>query len=177
MADWDPGFDVDVDERPPTPEAPSGHSTVPNSTFLKAPPAWLVDVEPLTRLLNPPRPFPIPLLGTGPVPAARSVSFATVTFDKPCLISLGPIVCASINDQSTPYMMTKVEEFETGHLDRVTVLHINFDGTLILTASIDHRIKVWERNAETGQRRLVDTWIAHGADVRDVSSRSPVLAA
>lgn len=64
--------------------------------------------------------------------------------------------------------MATVDDFEPGHHDRVTVLHVNFDGTRILTASADHRIKVWERNPETGQRTLTDTWTAHDADIRDV---------
>jgi WD40 repeat protein len=64
--------------------------------------------------------------------------------------------------------MTKAEEFEPGHADRVTVLHINFTSTRILTASADHRIKVWEREPETGEQSLTDTWTAHDADIRDV---------
>jgi WD40 repeat protein len=64
--------------------------------------------------------------------------------------------------------MTKAEEFEPGHADRVTVLHINFTSTRILTASADHRIKVWERESETGEQSLTDTWTAHDADIRDV---------
>ena len=68
--------------------------------------------------------------------------------------------------------MAMVDEFEPGHQDRVTVLHINFDGTRILTASADHRVKVWERNAETGQRTLTETWTAHDADIRDVLTDS-----
>jgi len=68
--------------------------------------------------------------------------------------------------------MATVDNFEPGHQDRVTVLHINFDGTRILTASADHRVKVWERNAETGQRTLTETWTAHDADIRDVLADS-----
>jgi nucleoporin SEH1 len=68
-----------------------------------------------------------------------------------------------------------VDDFEPGHQDRVTVLHINFDGTRILTASADHRVKVWERNAQTGQRTLTETWTAHDADIRDVQTEPPYL--
>ena len=64
--------------------------------------------------------------------------------------------------------MTHAEEFDPGHADRVTVLHINFTSTRILTASADHRIKVWERDPESGQQTLTDTWTAHDADIRDV---------
>jgi WD40 repeat protein len=69
--------------------------------------------------------------------------------------------------------MATVDDFEPGHQDRVTVLHINFDGTRILTASADHRVKVWERNAQTGQRTLTETWTAHDADIRDVLTDYP----
>jgi WD40 repeat protein len=68
--------------------------------------------------------------------------------------------------------MGKGEEFETGHQDRVTVIHTNFNGTRILTASIDHRIKVWHRDSKTGERTLIDTFTAHDADIRDVRSLS-----
>lgn len=61
-----------------------------------------------------------------------------------------------------------MEEFEPGHEDRVTVLHINDDGTKILTASIDHRVKVWNRDSSTGKNTLVDTFTAHDGDIRDV---------
>ena len=64
--------------------------------------------------------------------------------------------------------MTNADEFEPGHADRVTVLHINFTSTRILTASADHRIKVWERDSESGEQTLTDTWTAHDADIRDV---------
>jgi WD40 repeat protein len=64
--------------------------------------------------------------------------------------------------------MATIDDFEPGHHDRVTVLHVSFDGTRILTASADHRVKAWERNPETGQRTLTDTWTAHDADIRDV---------
>jgi len=68
--------------------------------------------------------------------------------------------------------MAHVEEFDPGHSDRVAVLNINYDGSRILTASIDHRVKVWNRDRETGERILVDTFTAHDADVRDVSGTS-----
>ena len=68
--------------------------------------------------------------------------------------------------------MATIDDFEPGHHDRVTVLDINFDGTRILTASADHRVKVWERNPGTGQRTLTETWTAHDADIRDVLADS-----
>lgn len=66
-------------------------------------------------------------------------------------------------------MMAKAAEFTTGHYDRVTVLHTNFNASRILTGSIDHRIKVWNRDPKTGERTLLDTFTAHDSDIRDVS--------
>ncbi|KAL2419588.1 hypothetical protein ABEF95_003554 [Exophiala dermatitidis] len=69
--------------------------------------------------------------------------------------------------------MGKADEFETGHQDRVTVLHTNFNGTRILTGSIDHRIKVWDRDVKTGERTLIDTFTAHDSDIRDAKFFHP----
>ncbi|KAK6369853.1 hypothetical protein LTS17_009303 [Exophiala oligosperma] len=71
--------------------------------------------------------------------------------------------------------MGRSTEFVTGHHDRVTVLHTNFNGTRILTASIDHRIKVWQRDPKTGERTLIDTFTAHDADIRDAKFLHPTL--
>jgi nucleoporin SEH1 len=65
------------------------------------------------------------------------------------------------------------EEFDTGHFDRVTVLSANFTGDRILTASIDHRIKIWNRHPETGERTLTETITAHDADIRDAKFLHP----
>lgn len=64
--------------------------------------------------------------------------------------------------------MDEIDQFEPAHEDRVTVLSTNFDGTRILTASTDHRIKVWSRDGNTGERKLLETFTAHDADIRDV---------
>ena len=69
--------------------------------------------------------------------------------------------------------MADTVDFESGHQDRVTVLHVNFDGTRILTASADHRVKVWDRDPDIGTRTLVDTWTAHDADIRDAKWLHP----
>lgn len=71
--------------------------------------------------------------------------------------------------------MDEVEQFEPDHEDRVTVLHSNYDGSRILTASVDHRVKVWNRDATTGERTLVETFTAHDADIRDVCIQSACL--
>ena len=66
--------------------------------------------------------------------------------------------------------------FKPGHNDRVTVVHTNFNGTKILTGSIDHRIKVWERDPQTGERTLLDTFTAHDADIKDVRNLQKVVS-
>lgn len=71
--------------------------------------------------------------------------------------------------------MGHLEEFEAGHEDRVTVLHVNYDGSRILTASIDHRVKVWNVDKKTGERVLVDTFTAHDADIRDAKFIHPTV--
>ena len=71
--------------------------------------------------------------------------------------------------------MPETQPFDPSHADRVTVLHTNFNGTKILTASIDHRIKVWSRDPKTGHRELLDTFTAHDADIRDAKFLSPTL--
>ena len=62
--------------------------------------------------------------------------------------------------------MTNFTEFEAGHRNLVTVTKFNFYGSRLLTASLDHRVKVWDQK-ETGWE-LTDTWRAHDAEIRDV---------
>ena len=66
--------------------------------------------------------------------------------------------------------MSGFADFDSGHRDLVTVTKFNFYGNRILTASSDHRIKVWDRR--DGQWQLTDTWRAHDAEIRDVSKPS-----
>ena len=70
--------------------------------------------------------------------------------------------------------MTQVEQFDAAHGDKVVALHVNFDGSRILTASVDHRIKVWMRDSDTGELRLLDMFKAHDGDVKDVRPHSLV---
>lgn len=57
-------------------------------------------------------------------------------------------------------------DFDSGHRDLVTVTKFNFYGNRIVTASSDHRMKVWDQKDSGWQ--LVDTWRAHDAEIRDV---------
>lgn len=64
--------------------------------------------------------------------------------------------------------MSGFADFDAGHRDLVTVTKFNFYGNRIVTASSDHRMKVWDQ--KDGEWQLVDTWRAHDAEIRDVSS-------
>lgn len=54
-----------------------------------------------------------------------------------------------------------------GHSDRLTVLEFNSDGSKLLTAAIDHRIAVYDVNRLTSERKQLDSWTAHDAEIRD----------
>ena len=68
--------------------------------------------------------------------------------------------------------MTKIQDFETNHYDRITVVDHDLTGKRLLTASADHRVKVYERATADSDPVLKDTWTAHNADIRDVSRRN-----
>lgn len=59
------------------------------------------------------------------------------------------------------------QTFSHGHQDLVLAVDFNFYGTRMVTASSDHRLKVWDRKDDTWS--LVDTWRAHDAEIVDVS--------
>jgi nucleoporin SEH1 len=67
-------------------------------------------------------------------------------------------------------MSSGFADFDAGHRDLVTVTKFNFYGNRIVTASSDHRMKVWDQ--KDGEWQLIDTWRAHDAEIRDVSIRS-----
>lgn len=64
-------------------------------------------------------------------------------------------------------MSAGFSDFDSGHRDLVTVTKFNFYGNRIVTASSDHRMKVWDQ--KDGEWQLTDTWRAHDAEIRDVS--------
>ena len=63
-------------------------------------------------------------------------------------------------------------DFDAGHRDLVSVTKFNFYGNRIVTASTDHRMKVWDM--KDGQWRLMDTWRAHDAEIRDVRASDAI---
>ncbi|KAI9371504.1 WD40-repeat-containing domain protein [Aspergillus egyptiacus] len=68
-------------------------------------------------------------------------------------------------------MSSGFEDFDAGHRDLVTVTKFNFYGNRIVTASSDHRMKVWDQKDNEWQ--LIDTWRAHDAEIRDATWNGP----
>ncbi|CEL01433.1 Putative Complex: the Seh1 protein from S. cerevisiae interacts with Nup84 [Aspergillus calidoustus] len=68
-------------------------------------------------------------------------------------------------------MSSSFADFDTGHRDLVTVTKFNFYGNRIVTASSDHRMKVWDQ--QDGEWQLIDTWRAHDAEIRDATWNGP----
>lgn len=65
-------------------------------------------------------------------------------------------------------MDTEFRRFDHGHQDLVLAVDYNFYGTRMVTASSDHRLKVWDRKDDSWT--LTDVWRAHDAEVTDVST-------
>jgi nucleoporin SEH1 len=61
--------------------------------------------------------------------------------------------------------------FDHGHNDLVLAVDFNFYGTRMVTASSDHRLKVWDKKDDTWT--LIDTWRGHDAEVVDVKWNGP----
>ncbi|KAA8650631.1 putative nuclear pore protein (SEH1) [Aspergillus tanneri] len=70
-------------------------------------------------------------------------------------------------------MSSGFADFDAGHRDLVSVTKFNFYGNRIVTASSDHRMKVWDQ--KDGEWQLTDTWRAHNAEIRDVSFQTPLF--
>ncbi|KAI9045855.1 putative nuclear pore protein (SEH1) [Aspergillus affinis] len=67
--------------------------------------------------------------------------------------------------------MSGFADFDAGHRDLVSVTKFNFYGNRIVTASSDHRMKVWDQ--KDGEWQLTDTWRAHDAEIRDATWNGP----
>jgi nucleoporin SEH1 len=65
----------------------------------------------------------------------------------------------------------KFSTFEHRHHDLVLAVDFNFYGNRMVTASSDHRLKVWDKREENWI--LIDTWRAHDAEVVDVKWNGP----
>lgn len=64
-------------------------------------------------------------------------------------------------------MASTFQTFSHGHQDLVLQVDFNYFGTRMVTASSDHRLKVWDKKDESWS--LVESWKAHDAEIVDVS--------
>jgi nucleoporin SEH1 len=62
--------------------------------------------------------------------------------------------------------------FDHEHADLVLAVDFNFYGTRMVTASSDHRLKVWDKKDDGWS--LIDSWRAHDAEIVDVSQLAAV---
>lgn len=65
----------------------------------------------------------------------------------------------------------KFSTFDHEHTDLVLAVDFNFYGNRMVTASSDHRLKVWDKRDENWV--LIDSWRAHDAEVVDVKWNGP----
>jgi hypothetical protein len=90
---------------------------------------------------------------------AQSQIFLAFPIQGEYLVAMGPV--------AHPEMAGGFTDFDAGHRDLVAVTKYNYYGNRLVTASLDHRMKVWD--LKDGQWQLIDTWRAHDAEIRDVS--------
>jgi nucleoporin SEH1 len=64
------------------------------------------------------------------------------------------------------------QTFSHGHQDLVLAVDFNYFGTRMVTASSDHRLKIWDKKDDAWS--LVESWKAHDAEIVDVSA-APIL--
>ncbi|ORX92357.1 WD40-repeat-containing domain protein [Clohesyomyces aquaticus] len=65
------------------------------------------------------------------------------------------------------------QTFTHGHQDLVLAVDFNYFGTRMVTASSDHRLKVWDRKDDSWT--LVESWKAHDAEIVDVKWNGPFM--
>ncbi|KAF1995454.1 WD40 repeat-like protein [Amniculicola lignicola CBS 123094] len=65
------------------------------------------------------------------------------------------------------------QPFAHGHQDLVLAVDFNYFGTRMVTASSDHRLKVWDKKDE--QWTMVESWKAHDAEIVDVKWNGPFM--
>ena len=64
--------------------------------------------------------------------------------------------------------------FSHGHQDLVLAVDFNYFGTRMVTASSDHRLKVWDKKDDSWG--LVESWKAHDAEITDVSASKCIFS-
>ncbi|CAA9961673.1 hypothetical protein PTMSG1_05050 [Pyrenophora teres f. maculata] len=63
--------------------------------------------------------------------------------------------------------------FAHGHQDLVLAVDFNYFGNRMVTASSDHRLKVWDKKDDAWT--LVESWKAHDAEIVDVKWNGPFM--
>ncbi|RYN42137.1 hypothetical protein AA0113_g8005 [Alternaria arborescens] len=72
--------------------------------------------------------------------------------------------------------MAAAQSFQTfshGHQDLVLAVDFNYFGTRMVTASSDHRAKVWDKKDDSWT--LVESWKAHNAEIIDIKWNGPFM--
>lgn len=62
-----------------------------------------------------------------------------------------------------------------GHHDLILATNYNLYGNRRVTASSDHRLRVWDRDDKSEQWTVTDTWTAHAAEITDVRWNGPYI--
>ncbi|KAF2836139.1 WD40 repeat-like protein, partial [Patellaria atrata CBS 101060] len=70
-------------------------------------------------------------------------------------------------------MAANFQTFHHDHQDLVLAVDFSFTGNRMVTASADHRLKVWDRKDGGENWAIIDTWRAHDAEVTDVKWNGP----
>ncbi|KAH7120960.1 WD40-repeat-containing domain protein [Dendryphion nanum] len=65
------------------------------------------------------------------------------------------------------------QTFSHGHQDLVLAVDFNYFGTRMVTASSDHRLKVWDKKDDSWVG--IDIWKAHDAEIVDVKWNGPFM--
>lgn len=68
-----------------------------------------------------------------------------------------------------------MKHISSGHKDLILAIAYNLYGNRLATAGADHLLKVWQQDDTTQDWRLIDTWLAHDAEVTDVKWTPPYL--
>ncbi|KAF1939635.1 nucleoporin seh1 [Clathrospora elynae] len=67
------------------------------------------------------------------------------------------------------------EPFPLSHEDLVLAIDFNYFGLRMVTASSDHRLKVWDKKDAADSWALVESWKAHDAEIVDVKWNGPFM--